>query len=126
MSLYTRGEYQNNVSGTPDLDTFDYENLFKLYADDNKQAVFYNIIKTITAPDRLDPGMTDTVMINAVTPMTTLSYNVYGTIKLWWLICTINRIDNPTTMISPGTEIKVVKPRHVITVINSIKQQLVD
>ena len=56
---------------------------------------------------------------------TALSYKAYKTMQLWWLICLVNGTDNPTSFITPGTVIKIVKPSRVSSIVSEINSQLV-
>ena len=52
---------------------------------------------------------------------TALSFQEYGSIRLWWLICVTNGILNPVLLPEPGTIIKVIKPEYVRDIIEQIK-----
>lgn len=36
-----------------------------------------------------------------------LSYEAYGTVSYWWLICLANNITNPFEELTPGKQIKI-------------------
>jgi len=57
-------------------------------------------------------------------PLTTLSYNAYGTIDLWWLILIINNITNPIKDLPIGKKIKLIKPQYIEQVLQTIESQL--
>ncbi len=56
--------------------------------------------------------------------MTTLSYNAYGTIDLWWLILIINNITNPIKDLPIGQKIKLIKPQYIEQVLQTIESHL--
>ena len=124
--ITTRGKYRNTIPGLSDLESYDFENIFKMCFDTDKQAFFYNIIKTVNIPNNISQDLFEVQVVPPSTSMTALSYRVYGTVKLWWLICTVNNIDNPVEFLPSGVPIKVIKPRHVHFIVNLIKQNLVD
>lgn len=124
--ITTRGKYQNSIGTLPDLESYDFENIFKMCYDPDRQAYFYNIIKTVNIPNNINQDLYDIEIVPPSTSMTALSHRVYGTIKLWWLICTVNNISNPVKFLPSGTPIKVVRPQYVHTIVNLIKQNLVD
>jgi hypothetical protein len=124
--ITTRGQYQNNIKDLKNLETYDFENIFKMCFDTNKQAYFYNILKTVNIPNSINRELYRSVAIPAQTPLTALSFSVYGTMKLWWLICAVNNINNPVEYIPGGTTLKVIQPRHVPYIVDLIKQNLVD
>ena len=56
-------------------------------------------------------------------PYTLISYKLYNTIQLWWLICAVNGIVNPVVFPLANTELMVLKPQYVRGVLQAIKQQ---
>ena len=118
------GQYQNYISDLPQLELYRYENIFKVYQTGDKNFYFYNIIKGIQAPDNINNQIFDLITLNTNTPWTTLSYNIYGTTYLWWLICIINNIQNPFDTTNNGKSIKIIKKQYIKFVLDSIKQQL--
>jgi len=124
--ITTRGKYQNKIGSLPNLDEYDFENIFKVCFDPSKQAYFYNILKTVNIPNRIEKELFTTHIVVPNTPLTALSHSFYGTIKLWWLICTVNQISNPVKFLEPGSLIKIINPRHVPYIVGLIKRSLVD
>ena len=86
----------------------------------NNNYFFYNIIKTIKFPEELDSSIFDYKIINQKLPYTAVSYNVYGTQNLWWLILLSNNITNPVDVITPGTRLKIIKSKFVKDIVNTI------
>ena len=84
----------------------------------------YNILQAIRLPDDIEAGLYVTETVPPNMPLTVLSYRVYGTMDLWWLICLANNIEDPTRFIKPGEEIKIIKPEYVNLVITGIQDQL--
>lgn len=111
---------QNDIDELPRIESFRYENLFNIYQNDEDQ-YFYNILAKVNFPENLDESYYDTYTIpNSDMPFTLISYKLYGTILLWWLICSVNKIQNPTYFLKAGTQIKVLKPALVSAVIQQI------
>lgn len=100
-----------------------YERIFNVYIDDNKFYAF-NINKTIHFPDDLDPSLIEYVRINGNLAWSHISFKIYGTIKLWWLICLVNKILNPVILPRAGTVIKIIKPDAVEHVLGQINEQI--
>lgn len=114
---------QNDISELPQLDSFRYENLFNVYQNDNDQ-YFYNILSKVNFPTNLDSSYFDVYTIpNNNMPYTLISYKLYGTMLLWWLICSVNNITNPVFFPQAGTKIKVLKPELVSAVIQLINSR---
>jgi hypothetical protein len=119
------GTYQNYNPNLPNLDLYRYENIFKVYQTlDKNQDYFYNIIKNINVPGNINNDVFFTVVYQANTPFTTLSYQAYGTTYLWWLICIINNIQNPFDIANSGKTLKIIKPNYIKAVLDTITQQL--
>lgn len=117
--------YQNDV---PELDAISsnrFENIFKINQTEENKYYFYNIMRTVRlTTDDLDDRYIFLFNVDRIMPYTTLSYNFYDTIDLWWLICVVNNIDNPVKFIEPGTTLRMIKKQHVSTIVAAIKKQL--
>jgi hypothetical protein len=119
------GTYQNYNSNLPNLQLYRYENIFKTYqTSDKNKDYFYNIIKNIFVPGNINNDAFFTTIYQANTPLTTLSYQIYGTTYLWWLICIINNIQNPFDPALSGKTLKIIKPNYINFVLTTISQQL--
>ena len=117
------GKFQEDITELGILEQYRYENIFKIYKTGDKDFLYYNILKKIKLPDDVDDNLFNTVAYNNALPITTLSYRIYGTTYLWWLIMVVNNITNPAK-IAGGTRIKFIKKEYLKPVIDSIKQQL--
>lgn len=113
---------QNEITELAVLDTFRYENLFTVNLNDTNH-YFYNILSKLNFPEKMDEGYYDTYTIpNDNLPYTFISYKLYGTTLLWWLICSANKIQNPVYFPKAGTQLKVLKPGYVRAVLQSFTQ----
>ena len=113
---------QNNLTELVELDTFRYENLFNVYQNENEQ-YFYNLLAKVNFPQEIsDEYYTTFTVGNDSIPYTLISYKVYNTISLWWLICAVNHITNPIDFPAPNTQLKILKTQYVRNVLQSIKQ----
>lgn len=117
------GQYQNNISALPNLNIYRYEKIFKLYQTDNNQ-YFYNIIQSVFLPDELDKRALFYVTVQKQQPWTTISYNVYRTIELWWLILLTNKIYNPFELPPTGTVLSIIKPEYIPDILREINSKL--
>lgn len=117
------GQQQNNIPGLEGLNPSRYENIFKLYKDSG-ELFFYNILNDIIIPENIDQQFYYKIIVNRRIPWTTLSYEQYATIDLWWLICVVNKIDNPIKFAEPGTELKILKRNYLATILNIIQKNV--
>ena len=115
------GKFQNQISKLASLSPNRYENIFKLYQNEN-YLYYYNILNNIIIPTEIDNSFYYNIVINRKVPWTTISYEQYGNIDLWWLICLINNIKNPIKYIEPGQELKILKQEYVSLVTESVKK----
>lgn len=104
-----------------------YENIFNLYQlenDNGNKYVFYNILNKVSFPNDLDQNIFEYYKIESKIPLTTLSYNIYNTQHLWWLIMVLNNIKNPVKLIDSGSIIKTVKIDYLDLIFDAIKQKI--
>ena len=113
-------KYQNEVIELPTIEGVRYENIFKVAKTD--KFFFYNIIKKISIPDKLQSEIYYELRINSNKPWTTLAHEVYGTQELWWLICLINKVYNPINNPELGAVYKIIKPDYVNPILIEIKK----
>lgn len=111
---------QNSINELPSISSNRYENIFNLNIYNGYY--FYNIIKTIKFPENINPELYYEKIINSKKPYTTISYEIYGTQDLWWLILLSNNITNPVSVVTPGTKIKVIKLKYIKSILDSIKR----
>jgi hypothetical protein len=116
--------HQNDIPDLPNLTKYVLENLFPVHKDENDR-YFYNIIRTVTAPETLSTDKCYKYRVPAPTPLTNLSYRIYGRMELWWLICIVNKIDNPVQLIEAGTVLKVIKTSHIDEILGKIRRSIV-
>jgi hypothetical protein len=117
------GQLQNDVAVLPKLNAYNYENLFKVYRDDADSPYYYNILNTIVLPEAIDPAVYyDHTIPGPNISWTNLSYQIYGTIRLWWIICLANNIQDPTSFPAAGSVLKIIRPEYVREILATIKQ----
>ena len=118
------GKYQNNITKLPQLDNYSYENIFKVYTTGDKNFFYYNIVKKVEIPKDIDENFVSTLVLPSKMPLTSLSFDIYGTMNLWWSILLMNNITNPTKNLPTGKRIKFIKPEIIPAFVRSIKSQL--
>jgi hypothetical protein len=104
-----------------------YENIFNIYELENSNGnkyAFYNILNKVSFPDGLDEAIFEYYKVDSKMPLTTLSYNIYKTQHLWWLILVLNQIQNPVKHLEAGSYIKVIKKEYLDLIFDKIKQRI--
>jgi len=117
------GNFQNNINDLPRLNSTRYENIFKIYKEKDIY-YYYNIIQSLYLPSNIDEEKVYYMVISNRMPWTTISYNAYKTIDLWWLICLANSIYNPVEFPRVGTSVRVIKSVYVNDILKDIKTYL--
>ena len=110
----------NNVTELGNLPSSAYENIFNMYKDEG-EFYTYNILKTVKFPREMDSEFFSYHQVAGKNTWCRLSFEYYGTIHLWWLICLTNKIMNPVVFPEPGTVLKILHPIYVSEVIDQIK-----
>ena len=115
------GQKQNNINTLPILSMLNLENLFNVYNDG--QNYFYNLINTVNFPVNLNTSTYNTFTVTTdYTSWTAISQKCYNTPQLWWLICSVNNIQNPIQFPKAGTVLKVLTPEYVSAILQQITQ----
>lgn len=122
MSSINNGASRNNIRDLETLNDNLYENIFKVNIIENsdKNFFFYNTLNKIIFPDNIDATAYLVRNIEVDTPWTILSFNIYGTINLWWVLYLLNK-PKYIFLAKAGTTIKYIKP----SVIGSILRRMV-
>lgn len=120
------GLSQNLVTALPNLSRTRYENIFKVFKvlkDKDNSYYFYNINNKVMIPENLDDNVYNNIEINRNTAWTTLSYKLYGTIDLWWLIFLINK-PKDIFLARSGETYKYIKIDYLEDILLNIEQQI--
>jgi len=114
---------QNSINELPPINSNRYENLFNIFTTtkNNNYYYYYNILSKITIPNTTSNAVYQLYKVDKLLPLTTISYNIYNTIHLWWLIVAINKIQNPVKLIAPGSTLKILRQEYINNVINKLK-----
>jgi hypothetical protein len=112
--------HQNEIQDLPVLTNLAYENIFHVYEENG--FYFYNLLSKVNFPADLDPSTYEEYLSVTHDTWHYISYKLYGTIELWWLVCAVNQIDNPLELPIPGTRIKALKGNVVSEVIRTISE----
>lgn len=126
MSTINSGIRQNDIEDT-DLSSLKaalYENIFNvniLQRENDKQFYFYNTLNNISLPSNLDDSVLGEIELDRDLPWTSLSFNLYNTIDLWWLIFLVNKPDY-VFLAKRGQTYKYIQPRYVINVLSQMNE----
>lgn len=110
MSTIINGSNQNEVGELQALSKNLYENIFKVnLIDGDSPLYFYNLLNKVVFPDNISDEYVDEIILQNDKPWTTLSYELYGTIDLWWTVYLLNKPDY-IFKAQAATAYKYIKP----------------
>lgn len=113
----------NEINDLSPLESTRLENFFNIYQENNGE-YYYNISNTINFDsDNIAEFAFDWYTVMTGDTYTFISYKHYNTINLWWLICSLNNINNPTSLPEPGSRIKILKTSYVNDVLTRINKE---
>lgn len=122
-----KGKLQNDISDLPVLSKYRYENIFRVFETTKAETdvyYFYNIINAVKLPTSIDESLIGYKNITTKIAWTSLSYKLYGTINLWWLIILLNRQAANIFYAEAGKTYKYFLPEYIDTILTSIKDQV--
>tara|TARA_R110002020_G_scaffold90534_9_gene220465 strand:+ start:710 stop:1090 length:381 start_codon:yes stop_codon:yes gene_type:complete len=121
------GKLNDNEDIQDQIPEEDFANLFNIYKDSSldNNAYTYSINRTINFNDVPNPGDKVTGAFYEYTvsmgeTWTLISFKNYGTIRLWWLVCKLNKIKDPTKGPVVGQKIVLIKKEQVFNVLDQI------
>ena len=124
MSTINSGKTRDKIEQLDTLSRELYENIFKVSLIDNKDKsfYFYNTLNRVIFPDNIDKDVFDIKVLNVDTPWTTLSYQIYGSISLWWVIFLLNKPEY-VFLAKAGKQYKYIKPEYMQSVLQNLKNE---
>ena len=96
-----------------------YENLFNVYDIDGEY--YYNILRKINIPTDISTDYYSEYLVKPGDTWTLLAYTFYDDVRLWWIICYGNNIQNPLGFPEIGTKLKMLNNDIVQTILMQIK-----
>ena len=114
---------QNELTDTDieQLDSQNMENIFNVYADGDG-SYYYNLLKTVNFPEDLNPSVYDIYTAQPKDTWPLIAWKHYGNVKLWWIVCAVNQVDNPVGQPAQGAAIKILKPSVIRSVLSELKE----
>ena len=103
---------------------FKLERIFDVYKQSGGKYFYYNLFNSVRFPGQMDSQLYTIYYTKSNEPWTVISYRHYGRIDLWWMIASINNIDDTFTPLDPGTKLMVPTPAAVRSIIDSIKDNI--
>lgn len=95
-----------------------YQSIFETYIS-SENIPFKLLNKRVIFPDDLSLPLYAFKTITSNTPWTVLSYQLYGTIDYWWILCALNK-NNNIYYAQDGTTVVYVKAEYIPFIENNI------
>ena len=111
-----------NIDDIPPVGSDYYENIFNVYqTEDDSKYYYFNINSKITFDtDNIDEQYIEYVFIDRPMPLTTISYRLFGSMHLWWLIVLMNKLD-PIQVPPAGSVLMVPRRFYLQNILNAIR-----
>ena len=113
---------RSDIAELTDISSYDFANIFSVYQQDGYY--LYNIIRNIQLPNVINTDIVRQVKVTGKMSWGNISQEIYGTIRLWWLVCIVNKIMNPVKLPKPGQVLTVIKPEYVASIITQINESI--
>jgi hypothetical protein len=99
----------NQISNTS------YMRLYNILLDTDRETNFMNIFKSVTINEEAQTDILayDTYEVAEGEFWDNISYQVYGTPFLWWVVALMNNVSNPFEELEAGTNIKILKTQNL-------------
>lgn len=112
-----------NINNIPPIGGEYYENILNVYqTQDVDNYYYYNISKKITFDiNNVDEAYVEYIFIDSAMPLTTISFRLFGTMHLWWLIAIMNNL-NPIIIPSSGSVFLVPRREFLQNILQAIQQ----
>ncbi|MDB4396159.1 hypothetical protein N9Z65_00940 [bacterium] len=119
MSTIINGKIQNEIANLASLSNGLYENIFNVNLVDGSNIYFYNLLNKVIFPEDISSTYTDEITLTSDRPWTMLSFQLYGTINLWWTVYLLNKPDY-IFKAQANTTYKYIKPDYITNVLQQI------
>jgi len=122
MSTIINGKAQNEITELATLSRNLYENIFNVNLIEDNNVYFYNLLNKVIFPDNISDEFIDEITLMSDKPWTMLSFQLYGTINLWWAVYLLNKPDYIFKAQANNTY-KFIKSKYITSVLNKITVQ---
>lgn len=98
-----------------------YENIFNVYVGEDDE-YYYNLLRTVNFPVDINPTTYSEYLTTHNDTWPLIAWKFYKNIKLWWVICAVNQIQNPVLPPPTGVKLKILSVNIVRNLLNNLKQ----
>lgn len=107
-----------------DKNKFSFLRLFNTLLDEDRETKFLNIFRSyIINEDSLrDMSFFESYEVSNGEYWDNVSYNLYNSPYLWWIIALLNNITNPFEELSDGDQLNVLRDDYVYQLISDLEK----
>lgn len=107
-----------------DKNTFSFLRLFNTLLDEDRETKFLNIFRSyiINEDSFRDVSFFDSYEVSNGEYWDNVSYNLYNSPFLWWVIALLNNITNPFEELTDGQELNVLRDNYVYQLISDLER----
>lgn len=104
--------------------TFSFLRLFNTLLDNDRETKFLNIFRSyiINENSLRDISFFETYEVSNGEYWDNVSYNLYGSPFLWWVIALLNNISNPFEELEDGDQLNVLKDEYVYQLTDDLER----
>ena len=95
--------------------TYSFLRLFNTLLDEDRETKFLNIFRSYIANENIfsDISFFETYEVSNGEYWDNVSYNLYKTPFLWWVIALLNNISNPFEELEDGDQLNVLREEYI-------------
>jgi hypothetical protein len=107
-----------------DKNKFSFLRLFNILLDDDRETKFLNIFRSYIINDESlrDISFYESYEVSNGEYWDNVSFNLYGSVYLWWVIALLNNITNPFEELNDGDELNVLRNDYVYQLIGDLEK----
>jgi len=111
------------LTGT-EKSTFSFLRLFNILLDEDRETKFLNIFRSYIANEDIysDVSFFQSYEVSNGEYWDNVSYNLYNTPFLWWVIALLNNVVNPFEELEDGQELIVLREEYVYTLTTDLEK----
>jgi hypothetical protein len=104
--------------------TFSFIRLFNILLDEDRETKFMNIFRSYIANEDIfsDIALFETYQVSNGEYWDNVSYNLYETPYLWWVIALLNNTVNPFEELEDGDILNVLRDEYVYTLTSDLEK----
>lgn len=104
--------------------TFSFLRLFNTLLDEDRETKFLNIFRSYVINEGISSNISffETYEVSNGEYWDNVSYNLYETPYLWWVIALLNNISNPFEELEAGDQLNVLKDDYVYQLTSDLEK----